>query len=583
MNADQSANTPALERKAWLQFYTPNTQPQLDYPKGTLAEMFAEATRKFADRPALWFLGTSLTYSQFGDQVAKLAQVLDSAGVRPGDRVAVVLPNCPQNLISFYAIVSMGATAVYHNPLYTARELEGPFKDHGARVGIFWDNATDVATHLKTHTPLDTVLTVDMTTALPRLKRLALKLPLPPIRATRKKLSSSSRKFASFDRAVRRASLRKGRRVVEKASHRVTPDSTALILYTSGTTGEPKGAELMHRNLIANIEMGLAWVDGLGTGESPERMLAALPTFHAYGMAFGGALAPAIGGELLLLPSPEPSLLMSVFKKRKPTWVPGVPTLYRLIMEHASKTGVDISGVRYSFSGAASLPPAIVDEWERMTGGLLVEGYGLTETSPIVLGNPMSEDRRPGYVGIPFPDTEAKIVDPERPEVARPDGEAGELLVRGPQVFKGYLNKPDATRSSFTGDWFHTGDMAVMEPDGFVRIVSRIKEMIITGGFNVYPQEVEEIIAEFDGVQRVAVVGLPRDDGSETVVAAVVLTGKNKLSDATKTALKEHCQRNLTKYKVPREFYQLDELACDMMGKVRRTEVRQQVQELLND
>lgn len=570
-----------LHDRPWLAHYTPGTQAQLDYGQETLASIFRDAVENFGQRPALWFLGSTWTYAQYGEEVARAADVLHRAGVRPGDRVAIVLPNCPQNLIAFFAVISLGATAINHNPLYTARELEGPFKDHRAKVAIVWDNAMPVAEHLLAHTPLTTVFSVNLTAALPRMKRWALRIPLPALRAARAKLTGGPNRHQDFNKALASATPSAGRELIQRYAPAITPESSALILYTSGTTGEPKGAELIHRNLVANLRMGQTWVRGLGEGEEGERMLAALPMFHAYGLTMNGTLAPVIGGELLLVPAPDPKLLVDVVKRRSPTWIPGVPALYLAILDAADATGVSLNGVRNSFSGASTLPEETVERWEKATGGLLVEGYGLTETSPIVLGNPMSTDRRPGYVGIPFPDTEARIVDPENPERTLPPGEAGELLVRGPQVFKGYLNKPEATRASFVGDWFRTGDMAIMEEDGFVRIVSRIKEMIITGGFNVYPAEVEGVLSEHEVVERVAVVGLPKEDGSERVVAAIVTKGGAVLDAGVLESLRTHCRSALTPYKVPREFYRLEDLASDLMGKVRRGEVRQQVLDLV--
>src|SRR5699024_2951078 len=240
----------------------------------------------------------------------------------------------------------------------------------------------------------------------------------------------------------------------------------------------------------------------------------ALPMFHAYGMTMNGALAPLIGGELLRLPAPEPGLPQQVNKKEKPTWVPGGAALYQAIVKAAEEGNLDLCKMGNSFSGAPALPVETVENWEKLTHGRLVEGYGLTETSPIVLGNPMSADRRPGYVGVPFPGTEARVVDQDDPTKVLDYGEEGELVVRGPQVFGGYLHQEQLNEKIFADGWFRTGDMAVMEADGFVKIVSRLKEMIVTGGFNVYPAEVEEALLEHPEVKEAAVVGLSKEDGS---------------------------------------------------------------------
>lgn len=293
--------------------------------------------------------------------------------------------------------------------------------------------------------------------------------------------------------------------------------------------------------------------------------------FHAYGVTIVLNLAIYIGGEMVLLPAPQIPLIMQIMKKETPTWVPGVPTLYQKIVEAAEKDGISISGIRNSFSGASTLPVDTVTHWEALTGGLLVEGYGLTETSPIIVGNPMTTDRRPGYVGIPFPDTEVRIANPENLDETMPDGQEGEVLVRGPQVFAGYLNQPEATARSFHNDWYRTGDVGIMEEDGFIKLVARIKEVIITGGFNVYPVEVEDVLRQHPDVLEAAVVGLPRGDGSESVVAAITL---NEGAALDPEGLKDYCRENLTRYKVPRTFYHFEELAKDQLGKIRRREVQ---------
>ena len=325
---------------------------------------------------------------------------------------------------------------------------------------------------------------------------------------------------------------------------------------------------------MANVLQGKAWVPGLG--EQEERLLAALPMFHAYGLTMVATLGVFIGGEIILLPAPDLKLIMQVMKRHTPTWLPGVPTLYEKIVDAAEETGVNIKGIRNAFSGASTLPVRTVDRWERYTNGTLVEGYGLTETSPIIVGNPMNGKRRPGYVGIPFPDTDVRIADPDNLDKTQPDGFEGEVLVRGPQVFQGYLNQPDATEHSFHNGWYRTGDVGVMEPDGFIRLVARIKEVIITGGFNVYPAEVEEVLCSHPDVADAAVVGIPREDGSENVAAAITLTEGAALDP---DGLKNYCREQLTRYKVPRNFYHFEDLPRDQMGKVRRRDVQQQLVE----
>lgn len=570
----------AVKTKEWLKHYNSWTSPEIDLDQlfgpgsngetsahtRTLVNVFDHAVREYADVDAFTFFGKATTYKEYGAKVDRAVSALRKLGVRKGDYVAIAAPNSPQTMIAFYAVLCAGAVPALHNPLYTANELKVPFNNHKARVGFFWDKANKVARELKQNSPLETIIDISLIDDMPAKQRFALSLPLPipALKTAKDKLTGPTEGSISFKKFMKRGK----KDGVEK--EKVDPRDPALILYTSGTTGTPKGALLNHMNLISNIEMGREWVEGLGEGRT-EKMLAALPIFHAYGLTMNFTMAPMIGGTIQLVPSPEMDLIMDIMKKDCPTWLPGVPTLYEKIMDTAEQEKVSLKGIRSSFSGASSLPVATVQRWEKMTGGHIVEGYGLTETSPIICGNPMGNGRE-GYIGVPFPSTEIRIGNPGNPAETMPDGEAGELLVRGPQVFSGYLDMPKETQEAFYEDWFRTGDMAVMESDGFVKIVSRIKEMIITGGFNIYPAEVEAVLTEHPAVAKASVVGLDREDGSETVCAAVVLE-KGSLDDALSNELKEFCREKLTRYKVPREFEQFDELPADQLGKVRRGEV----------
>lgn len=566
----------ASETKAWLEHYAEWTPHTLDYGETTLLDIYDNNLAVNADKTATYFFGRTQTYAEMDRQVRSAAAGLKAFGVRPGDRVAIMLPNCPQHLIAFYAVLKLGATVVEHNPLYTAHELEHPFADHQARVAICWDKAAATLERLRDTTHLETIVSVNMITAMPRAKQLALKLPLPALMKARAKLSAPAPNSVPWETLISSAIGGDGYDIMSNAD--VTRDSIALILYTSGTTGTPKGAQLSHGNLFANLLQGKAWVPGLG--DQNERMLGALPMFHAYGLTMVATLGVYVGAEIMLLPAPDLKLIMDIMKKRTPTWVPGVPTLYEKIVDAATAQRIDVSGVRNAFSGASTLPVRTVERWENITGGLLVEGYGLTETSPIIVGNPMTPDRRPGYVGIPFPDTRIRIANPENLSETQPDGVEGEVLVRGPQVFKGYLNQPEATENSFHDGWYRTGDVGVMEPDGFIRLVARIKEVIITGGFNVYPAEVEEVLIGHPDIEDAAVVGMPREDGSENVVAAITLVEGGAMDPE---GLKQYCRGLLTRYKVPRTFYHFDEMPRDQLGKIRRREVQAQLIERYGD
>lgn len=565
----------ASETKAWLSSYSEWTPAELDYGSTTLLDVYDDNLAANPEKTATWFFGKSMTYREIDEQVRGVAAGLRAFGVQRGERVALALPNCPQHVIAFWAILKLGATVVEHNPLYTAHELEGPFNNHGARIAIVWDKSAPVVEKLRGRTQLETIVSVNMINAMPKIKQLALRIPLPAIRESRSQLHAAAPNTVAWESLVGTTLGGDGRDV--ESDPTVTKESSAVIMYTSGTTGEPKGAMLTHDSLFANIYQGKHWVSGLGDQE--ERFLAALPFFHAYGLTMALTLSFYVGGEMVIVPTPKVELIIDALKQRQPTWFTGVPLLFENTLKAVdADPKASLKSVRYAFCGAATLKKSLVDKWESQSSGIFVEGYGLTETSPIVIGTPMNEHRKIGYIGLPFPDTEVRIVDPENLDEIRPDGKEGELLVRGPQVFAGYLDNPEATEKAFHNGWFRTGDVGVMDPDGFVKLVSRIKEMIITGGFNVYPPEVEATMREHPDVEDIAVVGMNRPDGSEDVVACVVLANGAVLDPE---GLKEFARNNLTRYKVPRRFYHFDELPTNMMGKVVRKDVQAKLLEMI--
>jgi long-chain acyl-CoA synthetase len=547
-----------LER-TWLRHYADGVVPEIDLPEGSLVDLLDAAVARFGDKVALEFFGEEMTYTELGREIELVAEGLRRLGVQAGDRVALVLPNCPQHVAAFYAALRLGAVVVEHNPLYTVPELARQFSDHGAKIAIAWDK---VAVGIASLPGVEHVVAVDMTTAMPLSKRLALRLPLRKVRELREALT------AAAPGAIPWRELRgHGRIAAEHPRPGVT--DLAAIQYTSGTTGQPKGAMLTHLNLAANAAQGRAWVPGLVDGE--EVVYAVLPMFHAYGLTLCLTFAMSIGARLVLFPKFDVDLVFAAAKKHPPTFLPAVPPIYERLATVARERGIDLTSVRFAISGAMPLAIQTLELWESTTGGLLVEGYGLTETSPVAIGNPIGLDRRPGAVGVPFPSTEIRVVDPDDPAVDRAPGERGELLIRGPQVFQGYWNNPEESAASLLeGGWLRTGDIVEVDEDGFVSVVDRIKEIIITGGFNVMPSEVEAVLKQFPGVSDAAVVGLPREDGSEEVVAAVTVDRP----DFDPAAARAHCRAALTAYKVPRRIIVVDELPYSMIGKVLRRQVR---------
>lgn len=556
------------DSRPWLRSYADDVPADIAEPDQTLPEMMAVSVKRFRRHPALEFFGAVTSYEHLGEQIDRAAEGLRHLGVVEGDRVALVLPNCPQHVVAFYAALRLGAIVVEHNPLYTARELRHQFEDHGARVAVVWDKVVDTLDDFPSDLKLSHIVSVDITEALPFAKRLLLRLPLPKARASRAKLTGTPK--ARHPLAWKK--LLDHRRI----SRRVAGpglDDIALLQYTSGTTGDPKGAILTHSNLRANAMQGRAWVPGLIDGE--ETFYGVLPLFHAYGMTLCLTFAMSIGAKLVLFPTFDLGLVTDAARTSPPTFLPAVPPIYDQLARAASRGTIDLSTVRFAISGAMSLPVATVQRWEEATGGLLVEGYGMTESSPVALGNPMGKTRRPGTVGVPFPSTEIRVVDPDDPTVDMPVGERGELLLRGPQVFQGYWQRPADTATTLLADgWLRTGDIAEVAADGFVTIVDRLKELIITGGFNVSPSEVEEALEAHPDVVAAAVVGLPRSSGGEEVAAAVVLREGAELDSG---ALRDFCRTRLTAYKVPRRVTEVDDLPRSLIGKVLRRQVREQL------
>ncbi|SEB41272.1 long-chain-fatty-acid--CoA ligase [Microbacterium hydrocarbonoxydans] len=553
------------ESRPWLDSYADGVPAEIETPAQTLPEMMAASVTAFARRPALEFFGSVTTYRELGAQILRAAEGLRRLGVGRGDRVALVLPNCPQHVVAFYAALRLGAIVVEHNPLYTARELRHQFEDHGAKVAIVWDKTVDTIAEFPSDLRVEHIVSVDLTEAMPAGQRLLLRLPVPKARAARAKLTATprTRHALAWRKLIDHRPL--SRRVPGP-----TLDDTALLQYTSGTTGDPKGAILTHANLRANAMQGRAWVPGLVDGE--ETFYGVLPLFHAYGMTLCLTFAMSIGAKLVLFPTFDLGLVTKAAKTSPPTFLPAVPPIYDQLARAASRGTIDLSTVRFAISGAMSLPVATVQRWEEATGGLLVEGYGMTESSPVALGNPMGRTRRPGTVGVPFPSTEIRVVDPADTDVDLPVGERGELLIRGPQVFTGYWRRPSDTADVLLADgWLRTGDIAEVSPDGFVTIVDRLKELIITGGFNVSPSEVEDALEAHPDVVAAAVVGLPRSNGGEEVAAAVVLREGAALDSA---ALRDFCRTRLTPYKVPKRVVAVDDLPRSLIGKVLRRQVR---------
>jgi long-chain acyl-CoA synthetase len=545
----------------WLAQYPQGVPATYEFPKISLTRLLDDATASFPDHVALAFLGARTTYRELKTQVDRFAGALAGLGVTKGDRVALVLPNCPQNVIAFFAALRLGAVVVEHNPLYTEAELTHQLADCGAKVVVCLDRVYDTVAKVKPYTAVEHVITTSLVDYLPRLDKLKLKLPVAKAKKKRAEISAVLPKGAGVKDF---SALLKG---AAPANRQTTVDSTdlALLQYTGGTTGLSKGAMLTHGNLVSNAYMNRLWDTEAKAGK--EVTLAVLPLFHAYGLTVAMTNTILLGGTLVLLPRFDLDLVFDAIDEWKPTLFPGVPPIYKAIADSPKAKSHDLKSIRLCVSGAMKLPVEIAEQFTRISGATLIEGYGMTETSPSTHANPINGGGKPGSIGLPLPGTRCKIVEQDDPSREVAPGQPGELAIAGPQVFQGYWGRPDQ-QGVFTADGYVlTGDVAVMDDEGYFTIVDRKKELIIAGGFNIYPSEVEEVLFTLDGVADAVVVGVPDRYRGETVKAYIVKAPGAQLSEDEVIA---HCAASLTAYKVPKLVEFRTELPRTVVGKVLR-------------
>jgi long-chain acyl-CoA synthetase len=562
--AEPAAPVGPYAERPWLGAYPAQVGAEIDVPKVPLTRLLDDAASAHPDVVALAFLGQTTTYGELRSAVDRFARALAGLGVGKGDRVAIVLPNCPQNVIAFYAALRLGAVVVENNPLYTEHELRHQLADCGATVVVCLDKTYATVAAVRERTALRHVVVTSVTDYLPRKARLKLRLPLAKARKARAEISADLPKNApvlQFTDLMKQ----KGLPLVQQAD--VDPDNElALLQYTGGTTGLSKGAMLTHSNLVANAHQVKAWLPDAQPGR--EVMLGVLPLFHAYGLTLCMTTCMLLGGKLVLLPRFDLDLVFQAIDEHKPTLFPGVPPIYKAIVDSPKVRQHDLRSIKACISGAMKLPVETQEQFERVTGGRLVEGYGMTETSPATHSNPLSGNRKPGSIGVPLPGTKAKVVDQDDASREVEPGTPGELAISGPQVFRGYWQRPDESRAAFTDDgYLLTGDVAVMDEDGFFFIVDRKKELIIAGGFNIYPSEIEEVLFTLSGVSDACVVGVPDRYRGETVKAFVVAAPGSGL---TEDQVIDHCAQSLTAYKVPKLVEFRESLPRTVVGKVLR-------------
>jgi len=556
--------------KPWLANYEEGVPAEVEIPDYPVTRNLINTAEKYPNNTAMIFgnvvepLGNALMdakmdYREFIGLTYRFAAALQKLGVKKGDRVAIHLPNCPQFPIAYYATLMVGGVVVPCNPTYVAREMKHQLDDSGAETIITLSLMYPIIKQIRAETALKHVIVANIKEYFPGLLKFLFTVATEKKEGHYQDISGDANTYWFQD-------------VLANAPAKPTPveidmQDPAILMYTGGTTGLSKAAQLTHRNVQANTVQTRAWFPTLVEGE--EIVLTSLPLFHCYAMITCMNLGMLLAGSMILIPNPR--VLIHVLKsinKHRPTLYPGVPALYVSLVNHPDINKYDVSSIKACISGAAPLPVEVQQKFQEITGGRLVEGYGLSEATPVTHANPIYGENRIGTIGLPFPSTEAKVMDTETGTQEMPVGEVGELVIRGPQVMKGYWQMPTETANVLRDGWLYTGDMARMDADGYFQIVDRKKDMILgAGGFNIYPREVEEVLYQHPKVQECAVAGVPVKEKGERVKAFIVLKeGKT----STEEEMIEFCRENMARYKVPKFIEFRDELPKTMVGKVLR-------------
>ncbi|MEI3605907.1 long-chain-fatty-acid--CoA ligase [Pseudogracilibacillus sp. SE30717A] len=543
------------KQKPWLQHYPEEIPNSIHYDEKPLYSFLLESGERFKEKKALHFMGKEISFGELLTRTKQMAAFLQSKGLEKGDRVASMLPNCPQSVITYYGALLAGGVVVQVNPLFTERELEYQIKDSGAKFVICLDILLPRVSNIRKKTDLKHAIVTKVSDYLPFPKNLI----YPFIQ---------KRQYNMVVKVEESEDTHGWKNIFESASDNykkidIDPkEDLALLQYTGGTTGKPKGVMLTHYNLVSNVQMCNAWMYKLE--ENREVVLGVLPFFHVYGMTTVMNLSIMYGAKMILLPKFDAEEVLKTIQKLKPTLFPGAPTIYIGLLNHPNLEKYDLSSIKACISGSASLPLEIQQRFEKITGGRLVEGYGLTETSPVTHANFIWDKRINGSIGVPWPDTDAMIVNEGTTEEL-PVGEVGEIAVKGPQVMKGYWNREEDTNKVIKDGWLLTGDMGRMDEQGYFYVTDRKSDMIIAGGLNIYPREVEEVLFEHTGIQEAAVIGIPDTYRGETVKAVIVPKKGEKLDEQQ---LNRYCRKHLAPYKVPRIYEFREELPKTIIGKV---------------
>jgi long-chain acyl-CoA synthetase len=540
----------AYVEKRWLRHYDYWVPESSNFPRRSVYHILNLAATYFHDRPATAFLHAQLTFGELKQQADKLAAALAALGISKGDRVGVMLPNCPQYVISLFAITRLGAIVTNVNPIYTPREVELVVRDSGLRAMITLDLL---------------VATIESIQARPEIEHLIV-TSLQEYGANAPAATSPTPGTLSLASLIENAQIAGLPRVEIDAEQDV-----AALVYTGGTTGVSKGAMLTHYNLYAAAIQCALWGGPLST-RGHERFLLVIPYFHVYGLVVGALFGVWQGAMQILIPKFDPNLLLAATKQYLPTYFPGVPTLFIALLNHPDAEQSGLERIQRFNSGSAPLPVEVIDQFERLSGASIFEGWGMTETSALGTSTPALAERKPGSIGIPVTGTELKIVDLETGATEVRQGEDGELCIRGPQVMKGYWNRPEETAKVLRDGWLYTGDVARMDQDGYFFIIQRKKDLILVGGFNVYPNEIEDVLYTHVAVKETAVIGVPDRYKGEAVKAYIVL---KEGASATEEEIAAHCKERLAKYKVPSLIVFTQSLPKSAVGKILRRELRE--------
>jgi long-chain acyl-CoA synthetase len=555
----------AQQERPWLRFYEKGVPESVDYEEACIPDFLDRAALMFPNNMALLFQGYKVTYQGLKEMVDRFAAALAGFGIKKGDSVAILLPNLIPCVVAYYAILKIGGITVMNNPLYSDRELKHQFNDSQAKLLITLDLLGNRMIDLRRETSIKEILYTSIGDYLPFPKSL-----LFPLVGKRKKLAADVKSAAQ---------VYKWKEVL--AGTEPTPpqvslafEDVAMYQYTGGTTGVSKGATLTHGNLSKQVQQVAAWFPRFDKGV--EVMLGALPFFHVFGLTTAMNFAIHMGWGNILVPKPQPQPLLEAIRKFKPTFAPLVPTMFIGILNHPDIKKTDMTCLKGCFSGSAPLPVEVIREFEQITGAIIVEGYGLTESSPVTHVNPFDGRRKVGSIGIPIPDTYCRVVDVEQGEKEVSQGEPGELTIKGPQVMQGYRNMPEETASTLRSGWLYTGDIATVDEEGYFYIVDRKKDMIISGGYNVYPRDVDEVLYEHPKVQEACAIGIPHPTRGEAIKCFVVL---KEGETATAEELIAFCKEKLATYKLPTEIEFRPELPKTNVGKILRKALRAEEQE----